>query len=203
MESGSILYKIELGNTGRINSEARRWQIMEPRVPSPVRVAEANSSARRALMFGLPVWCSAFLSSHPFGELFFNRGSRSGPFASKRIGSFSALVCIDVATVPKAALTAAVEASFAATPAVAAASATLPASTLPPRRFPGPLLWCLCFSFPILPSRGQRRRGRYTDFSVCKSALIRRRETLASADGPRSCAWRPVDHGADATEFLC
>jgi hypothetical protein len=81
-------------------------------------------------MFGLPVWCSAFLSSHPFGELFFNRGSRSGPFASKRIGSFSALVCIDVATVPKAALTAAVEASFAATPAVAAASATLPTSTL-------------------------------------------------------------------------
>ena len=25
MESGSILYKIELGNTGRINSEARRF----------------------------------------------------------------------------------------------------------------------------------------------------------------------------------
>src|SRR5262245_51226638 len=39
--------------------------------------------------FGLPLWCSAFLGSYPFGELFFSRGSRSGPFASKRIGSFS------------------------------------------------------------------------------------------------------------------
>jgi hypothetical protein len=46
------------------------------------------------------------------------------------LAPLAALVCIDVATVPKAALTAAVEASFAATPAVAAASATLPTSTL-------------------------------------------------------------------------
>jgi hypothetical protein len=52
------------------------------------------------------------------------------PLPASALAPLAALVCIDVATVPKAALTAAVEASFAATPAAAAASATLLASTL-------------------------------------------------------------------------
>src|SRR5262245_53954654 len=41
------------------------------------------------LCVGFPLWCSAFLSSHPFCDPFLNTGSRCSAYASNRIGSFS------------------------------------------------------------------------------------------------------------------
>src|SRR5262245_33480156 len=52
------------------------------------------------------------------------------PLPASALAPLAALACIDVATVPKTALAAAVEAAFAVAPAVAAALATSPASTL-------------------------------------------------------------------------
>jgi hypothetical protein len=79
-----------------------------------------------AFLFGAARFLAAILL-----ESFFLAGEVVAvPSPASALAPLAALVCIDVATIPKAALTAAVEASRAATPAVAAASATLPASTL-------------------------------------------------------------------------
>ena len=94
------------------------------------------------------------------------------PSPASALAPLAALVCIDVATVPKAALTAAVEASFAATPAVAAASATLPASTLVLSAAPFSAARTVSRAFVMVPllfisdppiSRVNAGRGRYKD----------------------------------------
>jgi len=60
-----------------------------------------------------------------FLATFFLAGAFVAPLPASALAPLAALVCIDVATVPKTALAAAVEAAFA----VAAALATSPAST--------------------------------------------------------------------------
>jgi hypothetical protein len=105
----------------------------QPTIPKRPRVhIHFFLAALRDVFFFLALCFGAarFLAAALFATFFFAGEAVVAPSRASALAPLAALTCIAVATVPRTALAAAVEAPFAVVPAVAAALATSPASTL-------------------------------------------------------------------------